>query len=763
MAETKSKSDLRSFNIRRSHEDKTQNASSGKLYTTTHMCVDDEEKCIVYKAIQLKKSYSIAIANYNQICKTRENEIKAARFIDNLCKSLVEKSKKISCPFYKKEKEIWNALISTDKKKKANDYDETLLKNFIDEVDEQKKEAEKIAAEMKKLIESDDYKKHLAAKHIKDESKKNYLYVLQKDAQELYDVKDGKKIRQIDHLKAFLTEGLSSTENGQKILEEIINNPQKVGGFDEVWGLVTKCKTLIEKGKVSTDAIGKIIYNISPVIKLKINKLILSGERTIDDVINSGEIKKVLEFLDSKLDADVTGFIKARAEKLAFKAESAVQELKNGNHWNYVLENNWKSDIDEMESFFKEIEKNDPNTKLKKLKTGWFNITFDIISFSISVARIASDFKKAKFIDWCSALGDLSSMASTAIEIHGTYIDINKATAFGDDAVEIGIKIDNAANIAKRLGVVAGIFTAVVSIKNAEESTLMGDTDLAACHTISACLAIVGIAAIGTPLGAVIAVVGVIVSIWASLAKDQPVISYLKNLYWGSNRYYLEKDTYEYKIYSRGEYHTVKSNFTPGNIKNGNKFFISIEDTLKKYYILFNIKVSYTNYTVRDFETKTYSKKHFILIESSLLFSGSFIYIELFKITFQKKKVTTNVYRGSMIGYVPKTETITTEVEASLGQKIINPSEKTIIDPLQKNIIKGEVVWNEHGGIKSPSISLHEYWDTWQNKIEENDNIKYKIRVGIDPLGNNNQGKKKNISKMLLNNEISEVKLKPKH
>ena len=284
---------------KRDKETKKYRAPSGQECFFELNC----KNCLIPEAIKKKNNYRKKLWELNCCVNDLGPELRWGEFVEQIAHSAFQNSKgKI------KEKEVWKRLRQNSKSKiagnkEAKKFNDTELQ--VDNAEKRKtidkyaEAANTAAQELIDYIKDPKFQDHLIKSHAhKDKNDNDIDHLTPAEALEFYDVSDGKKrkIRDIDHLAAFLTEELYLTKNGIKFLGELLDKDKLANtpAFEDVWGYFTKSKSAIEDGTASAEALGKLFYNLMPVIKQKIDLLITEQNILLIDDIMKGSMNTMI-------------------------------------------------------------------------------------------------------------------------------------------------------------------------------------------------------------------------------------------------------------------------------------------------------------------------------------------------------------------------------------------------------------------------------------------------------------------------------------
>jgi hypothetical protein len=571
-------------------------ASSGKKHTASVTCPLKGNQCPVLNAVKLHYTYLEKLRDVNDCQKIVGAELAMAKFVKEIADRSPPNSKgNISAA------DVWKSLLPrSGNNGSCQSYADTELKHYIESREQKIQQyvtaAETAAKNLVSCIKDAEFQKHLLKAHArKDKSGKPLDFLTTKEALDFYDVQsDSKaKIRDLDHLAAVLTEHLGATDEGRKFLAQIIdeNALSQMLGFADVWGYIGSVKSAGEGAKDCLEPVGKLLFNIMPVITGKINNLIIKqGKKTIDEVMNDPGLKQLFNFLDKKFGLSISGFLKDRAESLGKRAKGSIAEANAGRKWNTIIDW-WQKQIENTETpEYKAL--STKHSALKTINGAWLNITLDSVSLCISISKIATDFKEAGIKDWLGAVSGLTGLAKTMTDTYSASLTVKSFDCFGDDAVAMSLKAEQAAKYAKNLGVVTAVLGAVICVVDGVEGIQRKDWQVISMNAANLALAAAGIYAViaeAAILSGVLVIAGLVLAILMAVILDPPVIDYLEDTIWGKNQ--------------------------------NNR--IKLEDTIKEFYKqMFKIRISY----YPDSWDKTQS---YIEIESGALSDSMPVYITI--------------------------------------------------------------------------------------------------------------------------------------
>ncbi|MCK5125875.1 MAG: hypothetical protein KAR42_06435 [candidate division Zixibacteria bacterium] len=503
-------------------------------------------RCPVLTGFRLQKIYFHSLSRLDSASQRWSKRLENARFVHEVAKAAA-KAKEIG------PKKVWKEM--RPKKAGGSDatkFEETFLSSDIkkmeDDIKKKKKAAENAAQKLVQHISQKTFQRHLYKYHRDHQiSPQTALDVYDYQLDDTSSDKKKFKLREIDHYLAMLTEHLAATENGQKLLKQLLDKDfikeKKNIAFADVWGYTKHANSLVEP-------VGKFLYNVSPVITAKVQTLINDGKvKTIDDILSDPDLKEHFGFLKKKLNMDVAGWLKKRANAFSGKSKAARDAIQK--------RNDFKSSIKQFQDVFDDLDAK------KKIDSAWVGLTFDIISFGISIVKITSDFKKAKWTDWMGMVGDFTGLVKTVGEVKTARILLVSGK---------GESLAAAKAFTKRLGVLAGVASIIISIAEIYKGVKEGDWDVVALNSAGLLITGAGIYAAcmeAALMSGICAILAVILAIITALVLDPKVIDYLEDTCWGedyrSKVIPYNKSIYEYykrmfSIKVRFELNTYDSN-----------------------------------------------------------------------------------------------------------------------------------------------------------------------------------------------------------
>jgi len=561
--------------------------SSGVCQVVNIKCATGK-RCLLERALTLQTRYASALYALEDCNRKYGKRLQMAYFVRKVAKEAA-KSKDI-------KKDVWANLRTTSRGGEATSYENTWLKKDIEKMEatikKLKERANKRAERLTKFIKSPAFQKHMLKYHTRP--------LTNDDLKTFYGIETGQPqdkstppIREIDHFLAVLTDNLAATDAGIKLLESIgdPDNWESHVAFADVWGKISKFYN-------ASEAAGKFIHNWSPVISLKVHELVKKGGvKTYKDILGNSSVKKQLKFLGDRFKFDAVKWIDKKAAIYDKGAAKAAKQIRYRNDWKQAARSWMKEGHRDFDSKYKKaIEANEHHLKLDNL---WIGITFDGVAFAISAIKIASDLKNAKWNDYLGAANDLIGLSKTLLD--------GRASQLALRGQNYASQAKHAAKAVKALGVIGGLITAFLSAYDAYKGLERGDWEVFAIHAAGVGLAIGGTIAVImelSVLSGVLAILGIILAILASIILDPKIIDYIEDLEWG-------------------EYQNI-----------------AVKDTIIEYYKqLFSISVS--------FQVSSYdSNNSHILIECGLLSDASPVFVEVIREKDNKSLGKYRIYPG---------------------------------------------------------------------------------------------------------------------
>ncbi len=527
------------------------------------------DKCPVRKAMDLHASFLQAVAALEERNRTNGPYLEMAYFTKQVAEQAIAGGKS--------QKDVWKELRPKSPGSTPQKYEDTLLYQEINKRENQaKKLKDNIEQECGKLVDflSDKkFQQHLLNYH-KD------IEIAPDIAKEVYGIEPGSKSskgnaknRELDHIIAVLTEGLSVSTKGQDFLDKVVDDSwvQSHVAFSDIWGYMSQVNSI-------TDPVGKFFSNVGPILGIKAGELIRSGQASsVQAVLNDAKVSKILSFLKKKLKIDFASYLSKRSEFFASRVAAKANFLQSYKSIQNEIAG-WsaqgKSTFDPK--FAEKIEKIDGRNYLDN---AWVGLTLDSITLTISVVGIASDLKKAGFKDYVGAIRDLSGLAKTVGETVEARMKFTGAT----------ISIRTAQTFIKVTGTVGCLAQAVLYASDIIGGAQSGDADIVILNSIGLVLSAYGAYAIIVASSlhtGIFAILGIALAILMALILDPKIIDYLEDTFWGEH----------------------------------NKF--KIAETKNEYYKLFEVKVSFI---IDEFDVN----QSYIQVESDLLADDSAVAVEI--------------------------------------------------------------------------------------------------------------------------------------
>ncbi|SYZ72864.1 membrane hypothetical protein [Candidatus Zixiibacteriota bacterium] len=527
------------------------------------------DKCPVRKAMDLHASFLQAVAALEERNRTHGSYLEMAYFVKQVAEQTIAGGKS--------KKDVWKEFRPKSSGSTPQKYEDTLLYAEIDKREKQaKKLKDAIDQECGKLVDylaDKKFQQHLLNYH------KN-IEISPDIAQEVYGIepggkraKGGAKNRELDHIIAVLTEGLSVSTKGQEFLDKVADDSwvQSHVAFADIWGYMSQVNSI-------TDPVGKFFSNVAPIIGIRAGEMIRSGQaKSVQAVLNDAKISKTLTFLKKKLKIDFAAYLEKRSDFFVARATAKRDFLQSYKNIQKEIAG-WSAEGGAAfdPHFAQKIEKIEGRAYLDN---AWIGLTLDSVTLTISVVGIASDLKKAGFKDYVGAIRDLSGLAKTIGETVEARMKYTGAT----------ISIKSAQTFIRVTGVIGCLAQAVLYTADIIGGAQSGDADIVILNSMGLALTAYGAYAIIVASSlhtGIFAILGIALAILMALILDPKIIDYLEDTFWGEH----------------------------------NKF--KIAETKNEYYKLFEVKVEFI---FEEFD----SNQSYIQVESDLLADDSAVAVEI--------------------------------------------------------------------------------------------------------------------------------------
>ena len=533
----------------------------------------DSKKCPVKRAKKLHRNYMTALHRQDLFYREKEYGVTAAvtlqsaEFVMQLCRSLIDSERELKDQNREnksdgkiKEQDIVKRLRSSPNAKSMADTQlHSYIEGFKQHRQELKDDVEKAAQELIDQLRSEEFHDDLLKNHSEFEG--SFDLLTSAEVLEFYpdipaDQRCKTKIRTMDHICADLTDHLAASDNGMAFLADLLDEDKlkNLPAFDSVWNLFTKGKSAIEASignaqeiKIGTEAFGRFVQNVIPQIDYRIKLLLHEGAfSSADALFNNGTINKVLTFLDSRFNLQISSWVRERTAALVDTINTSMEQIKvEFRSWetlSIALADATYSDMSDLANDTSFREAALVHEHLKRLDSAHIALALDSISLFLSCVRIASDVKNLKASDILSGVNDLMAVIKTSLETYESALTLQSARMSSRKA-DLYLKSARTARLcAKALGITAAVLSTIISIIDLHEGIGRRDRQqigVASAGIVLGAGAIVTAALSMAVLSGVLLVAGFIVAVVTMIILDPPILNYLEDIYWGKD-YHLK-------------------------------------------------------------------------------------------------------------------------------------------------------------------------------------------------------------------------------
>lgn len=493
-------------------------AKSGGSGLDTGECHDTADCPVTAEGLRLRELFLLAL-DQQLAFEPKKKRLEAAQFLRQVAQNAAT-SKSSDAD------EVWPNLLGKGGKGEATRYDDSFLKEELDALEAEEKglraKVDQAVDALVAFLRDPDVQKHFVESHgerILADGDAKAVYATDRNTCEL------SEYRELDHLLATFTEHLSVSPKGMAFLAELIDPSKQAANpaFANAWKWTSRAK------KVS-EPLGKLLYNVAPVIVDKAQRLSAAAKiATIDDILADPDLARHLQFVREQTGVDVQGYLTQRAYAIEDKLNDVIVKADERGRT--------AEELKKFEKWFSEQDEGKRAAAMAKLDGAWCSIMLDFVALGISASKLIADGQKGsiKLKDALGVLNDVVGASKTAVDTYKSVLVAKLGQ--GTDTASAGTRIftvKRAETSVKVMGKFAAVIGFVVASMTLYEGIKRRDAGVVVTSLAAMFTSVVAFFAPASWSGA-LAIVGLLVALFTVLVLDSKLIDFLEDTPWGEH------------------------------------------------------------------------------------------------------------------------------------------------------------------------------------------------------------------------------------